>query len=175
MLIPCSSPPCPAQEQSGCCGPLSRLAALILPPLALQAQQMLGLSSPQGHLGCWRKAVWALLRSRWVQKWRLPWPLDPHPFINGSLRCLRYVLHALKLNIKVMWSLVVEYCVQLWSPQHRTELELLERGQRRPQQWSEGWNPSAGRTGWESWGCSAWGREGCGETLEQLPVLKGGL
>jgi len=24
-------------------------------------------------------------------------------------------------------------CVQLWSPQHRTELELLERGQRRPQ------------------------------------------
>jgi len=27
-----------------------------------------------------------------------------------------------------------ESCVQLWSPQHRTELELLERGQRRPQQ-----------------------------------------
>jgi len=25
-------------------------------------------------------------------------------------------------------------CVQLWSPQHRTDLELLERGQRRPQQ-----------------------------------------
>jgi len=25
-------------------------------------------------------------------------------------------------------------CVQLGSPQHRTELELLERGQRRPQQ-----------------------------------------
>jgi len=27
-----------------------------------------------------------------------------------------------------------ESCVQLRSPQHRTELELLERGQRRPQQ-----------------------------------------
>jgi len=27
-----------------------------------------------------------------------------------------------------------ESCVQLWSPQHRTDLELLERGQRRPQQ-----------------------------------------
>ena len=27
-----------------------------------------------------------------------------------------------------------ESCVQLWSPQHRTELELWERGQRRPQQ-----------------------------------------
>jgi len=28
----------------------------------------------------------------------------------------------------------LEPCVQLWSPQHRTELELWERGQRRPQQ-----------------------------------------
>ena len=27
-----------------------------------------------------------------------------------------------------------EPCVQLWSPQHRTELELWERGQRGPQQ-----------------------------------------
>jgi len=27
-----------------------------------------------------------------------------------------------------------ESCVQLWSPQRRTELELLEQGQRRPQQ-----------------------------------------
>jgi len=26
-----------------------------------------------------------------------------------------------------------ESCVQLWSPQHRTELEPWERGQRRPQ------------------------------------------
>ena len=26
------------------------------------------------------------------------------------------------------------------------------------------------RKGWESWGCSAWGREVYGETLEQLPV-----
>jgi len=26
-----------------------------------------------------------------------------------------------------------ESCVQLWSPQHRTELELWEQGQRRPQ------------------------------------------
>ena len=43
-----------------------------------------------------------------------------------------------------------ESCVQLWSPQHRTELELLERGQRRPQQRSEGWNTSGWGfgTGW---------------------------
>jgi len=35
---------------------------------------------------------------------------------------------------------------------------------------SEGWNPSAVRRGWKSWG---WSTEGCGETLEQLPVPGG--
>jgi len=30
------------------------------------------------------------------------------------------------------------------------------------------------RRGWESWGCSAWRREGSRETLEQLPVPGGG-
>ena len=29
------------------------------------------------------------------------------------------------------------------------------------------------REGRESWGCSAWGREGSGDTLEQLPVPGG--
>ena len=36
-----------------------------------------------------------------------------------------------------------------------------------PQRWSEGWSNSAVRTGWGSWGCSAWRREGSGVTLEQ--------
>lgn len=27
--------------------------------------------------------------------------------------------------------------------------------------------------GWESWGCSAWRREGCVETSEQLPGSEG--
>jgi len=27
-----------------------------------------------------------------------------------------------------------EFCAQLWSPQHRTDLELWEQGQRKPQQ-----------------------------------------
>jgi len=27
----------------------------------------------------------------------------------------------------------LESCVQLWSPQHRTDMDLLEQGQRRPQ------------------------------------------
>ena len=35
------------------------------------------------------------------------------------------------------------------------------------QKWSEGWSTSPTRTGWESWACSAWRREGCGETWLQ--------
>ena len=36
-----------------------------------------------------------------------------------------------------------------------------------PQKWSGVWSTSPVRKGWESWGCSAWRSEGCGETLEQ--------
>ena len=61
----------------------------------------------------------------------------------------------------------LESCVQLWSPQHTKGMDLLEQIQRRPQKWSEGWSTSPVRKGWESWGSSAWRREGCGETLEQ--------
>jgi len=35
-----------------------------------------------------------------------------------------------------------ESCVQLWGSQHRKDMDLLERGQRRPQKWSEGWSTS---------------------------------
>jgi len=41
----------------------------------------------------------------------------------------------------------LEFCVQLWSPQHRKDMDLLELGQRRPLKWSEGWNTSARRKG----------------------------
>jgi len=44
----------------------------------------------------------------------------------------------------------LESCIQLWSPQHRKAMDLLEQVQRRPQKLSEGWNPSAVRKGWES-------------------------
>jgi len=43
------------------------------------------------------------------------------------------------------------------------------------QKWSEGWSTSPTRTGWESWSCSAWRREGCGETYCSLSVIKGAL
>ena len=60
-----------------------------------------------------------------------------------------------------------ESCIQLWSPQHNKDMELLEWVQTRPQKWFECWSTSAVRKCWESWGCSAWRREGCGETLQQ--------
>jgi len=65
------------------------------------------------------------------------------------------------------WDPHLESCVQLWSPQHSTDMDLLERGQRRPQRWPTGWSTSPTRKGWESWGCSDWRREGSRETLLQ--------
>ena len=59
----------------------------------------------------------------------------------------------------------LDSCIEPWSPRHKKNMELLERVQRRPQKWSEGWSTSAMRKGWESWGCWTWRREGCGETL----------
>ena len=41
----------------------------------------------------------------------------------------------------------LEYCVQLWNPQYRKDMDLLERVQRMPWKWSEGWNTSPVRTG----------------------------
>jgi len=67
----------------------------------------------------------------------------------------------------------LESCIQLWSPQHKKDVDVLEWGQRTPRRWSEGWSTTAIRTGWGSWGCSAWRREGCGVSLEQLPVPEG--
>jgi len=41
----------------------------------------------------------------------------------------------------------LESCVQLWSLQHRQDMNLLEQVYRRPQKWSEGWNTSPMRKG----------------------------
>jgi len=41
----------------------------------------------------------------------------------------------------------LESCVQLGSPQHRKDMDLLERSRRWPPKQSEGWNTSPVRTG----------------------------
>jgi len=40
-----------------------------------------------------------------------------------------------------------ESCIQLWSPQHRKDMDLLDWGQRRTTEMIWGWNPSAVRKG----------------------------
>jgi len=57
---------------------------------------------------------------------------------NHILGCIiRSMASRSREGILPLYSTLVrlhlESCVQLWSPQHRTELELLERGQKRPQ------------------------------------------
>ena len=50
---------------------------------------------------------------------------------------------------------LLEYCVQAWGPQYRKDMELLERVQRRPLRWSEGWSTSPMRKGGGNWACLA--------------------
>ena len=54
---------------------------------------------------------------------------------------LREVILALYFTLV---RLHLEYCVQLWSPQHRRDKDLLEQVQRRPQKCLEGWNTCKG-------------------------------
>jgi len=44
----------------------------------------------------------------------------------------------------------LESCIQLWSPQDRKDMELLEQVQRRPQKWSEEWSTCPVKKGLES-------------------------
>ncbi|GAB0207436.1 mitochondrial enolase superfamily member 1 [Grus japonensis] len=58
----------------------------------------------------------------------------------------------------------LEYCIQLWGPQYRRDMELLERVQRRATKLIGGLEHLSYEDRLrESWDCSAWRREGSGE------------
>ena len=68
-----------------------------------------------------------------------------------------------------------ESCLQLWSPQHRKDMDLLAWGQRRPQKWSEGWSTSPMRKA-ERVGAVQPGQEKApGRSSSSLTVPEGGL
>ena len=69
-----------------------------------------------------------------------------------------------------MGSLVrphLESCVQLWSPQHRKDRDLLEQVQRRATKMIQGLEHLSCEERLRDWGFSAWRRQSCGETLQQ--------
>jgi len=71
---------------------------------------------------------------------------------NHTLSCIpSSVANRLKEGFLPLCSALVrppwESFIQLWSPQHRTDMDLLEQGRRRQQKWSEGWSSSARRKG----------------------------
>jgi len=71
---------------------------------------------------------------------------------NCILGCIkRSVAIRSREVILPLYSALVEThlksCIQLWNPQHREDIDLLEQVQRRPQKRSESWNTSPVRKG----------------------------
>ena len=65
------------------------------------------------------------------------------------------------------WDLTQSPASSYGAPSTRRTWTCWSGSRGVPQRWSKGWNTSPMRKGWESWGCSAWRREGGGETWLQ--------
>ena len=71
---------------------------------------------------------------------------------NCVLSCIKKGVASREREVIVpLYSALVrphlQHCVQAWGPQHRKDVELWERVQRRALRWSEGWSSSPVRKG----------------------------
>lgn len=79
-------------------------------------------------------------------------------FIPGFLMAGALVLPSMASVLGHGWG---RHCVREWGPElcgpeHRKDVDLLERVRGAPQRWSERWSTSLTNTGWERWECPAW-------------------
>jgi len=69
----------------------------------------------------------------------------------------------------------LDSCIQFWSPPHRTDMDLLERVQRRATKMVRGMEHLSYEEQLRDWAYSAWRNEGSTETLEQPSSTRGDL
>ena len=109
----------------------------------------------------------ALLRETWGYWWMKSWT-----WVNNThQQCRRPTVSASKEVWPAGWGGGI---LPLYSPASSSGAlstggtwTCWSRSRRGSQQQSEGWNASPTTKDWDSWGCSACRREGCGETLQQ--------
>mgnify|MGYP001857247325 CR=1 FL=1 len=59
----------------------------------------------------------------------------------------------------------LEYCIQVWGPQHKKAWSCRRRSIGGPLKWSEVSSTSSTKKSWQNWAHSTWRREGSEETL----------